>query len=73
MTYMESLPDFVKLAEAYGHVGMRIDKPGDVEAALKEAFALKDKLVFMDFVISPEENVYPMIPAGAGQNEMILV
>lgn len=73
MTYMESLPDFVKLAEAYGHVGMRIDKPGDVEAALKEAFALKDKLVFMDFIISPEENVYPMIPAGAGQNEMILV
>ena len=73
MTYMESLPDFVKLAEAYGHVGMRIDKSGDVEAALKEAFALKDRLVFMDFVISPEENVYPMIPAGAGQNEMILI
>ncbi len=73
MTYMDSLPDFVKLAEAYGHVGMRIEKPGDVEAALKEAFALKDRLVFMDFVISREENVYPMIPAGAGQNEMILV
>ena len=73
MTYMDSLPDFIKLAEAYGHVGMRIEKPGDVEAALKEAFALKDRLVFMDFVISREENVYPMIPAGAGQNEMILV
>ncbi|RUM93437.1 MAG: biosynthetic-type acetolactate synthase large subunit [Thiothrix sp.] len=73
MTYMDSLPDFVKLAEAYGHVGMRIEKPDDVEAALKEAFALKDRLVFMDFVISREENVYPMIPAGAGQNEMILI
>ena len=73
MTYMDSLPDFVKLAEAYGHVGMRIDKPGDVEGALKEAFALKDRLVFMDFIITREENVYPMIPAGAGQNEMILV
>jgi acetolactate synthase-1/2/3 large subunit len=73
MTYMESLPDFVKLAEAYGHVGMCIDKPGDVEGALKEAFALQDRLVFMDFVIAREENVYPMIPAGAGQNEMILI
>ena len=73
MTYMDSLPDFVKLAEAYGHVGMRITSPGDVEAALKEAFSIKDKLVFMDFVISKEENVYPMIPAGAGQNEMILI
>jgi acetolactate synthase-1/2/3 large subunit len=73
MTYMDSLPDFVKLAEAYGHVGIRITSPGDVEAALKEAFSIKDKLVFMDFVISKEENVYPMIPAGAGQNEMILI
>ncbi len=73
MSYMESLPDFVKLAEAYGHVGMRIEKPGDVEAALREAMRIRDRLVFMDFIIDQTENVYPMIPAGAGQNEMILV
>ncbi len=73
MSYMDSLPDFVKLAEAYGHVGMRIEKPGDVEPALREAFAMKDRLVFMDFLTDQQENVYPMIPAGAGQNEMILV
>ncbi|HHJ13542.1 MAG TPA: acetolactate synthase 3 large subunit [Gammaproteobacteria bacterium] len=73
MSYMESLPDFVKLAEAYGHVGMQIRDPGEVEDALKEAMKLKDRLVFMDFLIDPSENVYPMIPAGAGQNEMILV
>ncbi|HGG59274.1 MAG TPA: biosynthetic-type acetolactate synthase large subunit [Gammaproteobacteria bacterium] len=73
MSYMEALPDFVKLAEAYGHVGMKIEQPGDVEAALKEAFALKDRLVFLDFITDQEENVYPMVPAGAGQNEMILV
>ena len=73
MSYMEALPDFVKLAEAYGHVGMRIDKPGDVEGALKEALAMKDRLVFMDFITERENNVFPMIPAGAGQNEMILV
>ncbi|HKJ76594.1 MAG TPA: acetolactate synthase 3 large subunit [Gammaproteobacteria bacterium] len=72
-SYMESLPDFVKLAEAYGHVGMRIDKPGDVEAALKEAFKLKDRFVFLDFITDPEENVYPMVPAGAGLDEMILI
>jgi acetolactate synthase-1/2/3 large subunit len=73
MSYMDALPDFVKLAEAFGHVGMRIDKPGDVEATLKEALAMKDRLVFMDFITDETENVYPMIPAGAGQNEMILV
>lgn len=73
MSYMESLPDFVKLAEAYGHVGMQITKPEDVEPALKEAFGMKDRLVFMDFLTDKKENVYPMIPAGAGQNEMILV
>ncbi len=73
MSYMDSLPDFVKLAEAYGHVGMHIEKPGDVEGALKEAMALKDRLVFMDFITDQTENVYPMIPAGAGLNEMILV
>jgi len=73
MSYMESLPDFVKLAEAYGHVGMQITRPEDVEPALKEAMAMKDQLVFMDFLVDKTENVYPMVPAGAGQNEMILV
>ena len=72
-SYMTSLPDFVKLAESYGHVGMRIEKPGDVEGALKEAFALKDRLVFLNFLTDPKENVYPMIPAGKGLSEMILV
>ncbi|MFU8836805.1 MAG: acetolactate synthase 3 large subunit [Thiohalomonadaceae bacterium] len=72
-SYMESLPDFVKLAEAYGHVGMQITKPGDVEGALKEAFKMKDRLVFMDFLTDPKENVYPMVPAGAGLDEMILI
>jgi acetolactate synthase-1/2/3 large subunit len=71
---MESLPDFVKLAEAYGHVGMRIDKPEDVEGALKEAFssALKDRLVFMDFQTDQKENVFPMVEGGKGLSEMIL-
>ncbi len=73
MSYMDALPDFVALARAYGHVGMRIDRPQDVESALREALAMKDRLVFLDFQTDPAENVYPMIPAGAGQNEMILV
>ena len=73
MSYMESLPDFVKLAESYGHVGMQITRPGDVEGALIEMLKLKDRLVFMDFLTDKDENVYPMIPAGGGQNEMILV
>ena len=71
-SYMDSLPDFVALAEAYGHVGMLIENPGDVEAALKEAFALKDRLVFMDFITDRTENVYPMIEAGKGHHEMRL-
>ncbi len=71
-SYMDALPDFVRLAEAYGHVGMRIDKPSDVEPALKEAFKLKDQLVFMDFVTDQTENVYPMVAAGKGISEMIL-
>ena len=73
MSYMESLPDFVKLAESYGHVGMQITRPADVEGALVEAMQLKDRLVFMDFLTDRDENVYPMIPAGGGQNEMILI
>jgi acetolactate synthase-1/2/3 large subunit len=70
---MDALPDFVKLAESFGHVGMRIEKPGDVEAALAEAFKRKNDLVFMDFVTDQAENVYPMIPGGKGLSEMILV
>ncbi|MHB9118047.1 MAG: acetolactate synthase 3 catalytic subunit [Burkholderiales bacterium] len=72
-SYMDALPDFAKLAESYGHIGMRIDKPGDVEGALKEAFALKERLVFLDFQTDQSENVYPMIPGGKGLSEMILV
>ncbi|HEX9625796.1 MAG TPA: acetolactate synthase 3 large subunit [Acidiferrobacterales bacterium] len=69
-SYMDALPDFIKLAESYGHVGMLIDKPGDVEGALKEALKLKDRLVFLDFITDQSENVYPMIAAGKGQHEM---
>ncbi|RDH84910.1 MAG: acetolactate synthase 3 large subunit [endosymbiont of Galathealinum brachiosum] len=73
-SYMESLPDFVALAEAYGHVGIRVTKPEDVRQAIEDAFGkYKDRTVFIDFIIDREENVYPMIPAGAGLNEMILV
>jgi acetolactate synthase I/II/III large subunit len=71
-SYMDALPDFVKLAEAYGHVGMRIEKPADVEPALREAFAMKDRLVFMDFITDQTENVFPMVPGGKGMSEMIL-
>ncbi len=71
-SYMETIPDFVKLAEAYGHVGMRIDKPEDVRPALEEAFAMKDRLVFMDIMTDRTENVYPMIEAGKAHNEMKL-
>jgi len=71
-SYMDALPDFIKIAEAYGHVGMKIEKPGDVEGALKEALKLKDRLVFMDFITDQSENVYPMIAAGKGQHEMHL-
>jgi acetolactate synthase-1/2/3 large subunit len=71
-SYMDALPDFGKLAEAYGHVGMQIDKPGDVEGALKEALKLKDRLVFMDFITDQNENVFPMIPGGKGHNEIIM-
>jgi acetolactate synthase-1/2/3 large subunit len=73
-SYMSSLPDFVKLAEAYGHVGMMIEKPEDVEPALRDAFGkYKDRLVFLNFLTDPRENVFPMIPAGKGLSEMILV
>jgi acetolactate synthase-1/2/3 large subunit len=70
-SYMDALPDFVKLAESYGHKGILIDKPGDVEGALKEALKYKG-LVFLDFITDQTENVYPMIAAGKGQHEMHL-
>jgi acetolactate synthase-1/2/3 large subunit len=71
-SYMDSLPDFVKLAESYGHVGMNIEKPADVEGALQDAFAMKDKFVFMNFMTDQKENVFPMVPNGKGLSEMIL-
>ncbi len=73
MSYFDALPDFVALAESYGHVGIKVEKSADVRPALEEAFKQKDRLVFLDFITDREENVYPMIPAGAGLNEMILV
>ena len=72
-SYVDALPDFVKLAESYGHVGIKIEQPSDIEDALKEAFKLKDKLVFIDFITDQTENVFPMIPGGKGLSEMILV
>ncbi len=71
-SYMDSLPDFARLAEAYGHVGIRVDKPGDVEGALREAFSRKNDLVFLDFQVDQTENVYPMVQGGKGLTDMIL-
>ncbi|MEK0433457.1 MAG: acetolactate synthase, large subunit, biosynthetic type [Pseudomonadota bacterium] len=71
-SYMDALPDFVKLAEAYGHVGMLIERPEDVEPALREARKLKDRTVFMDFRTDQTENVFPMVQAGKGITEMLL-
>ena len=71
-SYMDALPNFVKLAEAFGHVGMLIEDPRDVEPALREARKLKDRTVFMDFRTDPTENVFPMVQAGKGITEMLL-
>ncbi|WP_428424540.1 acetolactate synthase 3 catalytic subunit [Methylibium sp.] len=71
-SYMEALPDFVKLAEAYGHVGLKIEKPSEVEPALREAIRLKDRTVFLDVRTDPTENVWPMVQAGKGISEMLL-
>ncbi len=68
--YMESLPDFVKLAESYGHIGIRVEKPEELIPALKKAFSMKDRTVFLDIITTKEENVFPMISAGAGHHEM---
>lgn len=65
-------PDFVKLAEAYGCIGMRAENVADVEAVLRESLKIKDRPVLMDFVCDREENVYPMVPAGASIDEMII-
>jgi acetolactate synthase-1/2/3 large subunit len=71
-SYMDALPDFVRLAEAYGHRGVLVEKPADVEPVLRDAFARKNELVFLDFLTDQKENVYPMIPGGKGINEIIL-
>ena len=71
-SYMDSLPDFTKLAESFGHVGMKIEDPRDIDGALKEAFDMKDRLVFMNFITDQSENVWPMVKAGKGLTEMLL-
>jgi acetolactate synthase-1/2/3 large subunit len=71
-SYMDTIPDFVKLAEAYGHVGIQIDKPEQVRPALEQAFALKDRTVFLDILTDRTENVYPMIESGKGHHDMKL-
>jgi len=71
-SYMDALPDFVKLAEAYGHVGILVERPEDVEPALREARRLKDRTVFLDIRTDPAENVFPMVRAGKGITEMIM-
>jgi acetolactate synthase-1/2/3 large subunit len=71
-TYSESLPDFIKLAEAYGHVGVRIEKYDDLHSKLKEALAMKDKLVFIDILVDPSEHVYPMAIKGGAMKDMVL-
>ncbi len=71
-SYMEALPDFVKIAESYGHAGIRVEKSSDVEGALREALLMKDKTVIMDFITDQTENVYPMIASDKGHHEMHL-
>jgi acetolactate synthase I/II/III large subunit len=71
-SYMDALPDFVKLAEAYGHVGLKIERPSEVEPALRELIRLKDRTVFLDVRTDPTENVWPMVQAGKGISEMLL-
>ena len=71
-TYSESLPDFIKLAEAYGHVGMRIERADELHSKMKEALAMKDKLVFIDVLVDPAEHVYPMAIKGGAMKDMVL-
>ena len=72
MSYMDALPDFVKLAESFGHVGIKVEKPSDVQSALEDAINMKNRLVFLDFITDQNENVFPMIATGAAHNKMIL-
>ena len=72
MSYMDALPDFVKLAESYGHIGIKVEKEGDLKPALIEAFNQKDRTVFLDIITDPSENVFPMIPAGGAHCDMLL-
>jgi acetolactate synthase-1/2/3 large subunit len=73
-TYQDSLPDFVKLAESFGHVGIRVTSPADLEPAMEETFGtkLKDRLVFLDVAVDPEEHVYPMAIRGGAMRDMLL-
>lgn len=73
MSYVDALPDFVKLSESYGHIGIKVEKNSDLKPALIEAFKQKNRTVFLDIITDPTENVFPMIPAGAGHHEMLLV
>ena len=70
ISYEDSLPDFVKLAESFGHVGLKVEKFSELNEAMEEAFSLKDKLVFLDVLIDPDEHVYPMLEAGGSMSEM---
>ena len=72
MSYMDALPDFVKLAESFGHVGIKVEKSQDVTPALEDAINMKNRLVFLDFITDQNENVFPMIATGAAHNKMIL-
>jgi len=72
MSYLDALPDFVKLAESYGHVGIKVEKESDLKPALVEAFKQKDRTVFLDILTDPSENVFPMIPAGGAHCDMLL-
>jgi acetolactate synthase-1/2/3 large subunit len=68
--YEDSLPDFVKLAESYGHVGMKVEDISELEERMDECISMKDKLVFMDVYVDPDEHVYPMLEAGGNMSEM---
>ena len=72
MSYFEALPDFVKLAEGYGHIGLEVKNPKDLTATLQQTFSEKEKCVFLDIAVDPGENVYPMISAGSPHNQMHL-
>ena len=71
-TYEDSLPDFIKLTESFGHVGIKVDQLSDLESCMKETFSLKDKLVFLDVIVDQDEHVYPMLEAGMALDSMWL-